>query len=162
MIGSGEWSHPERWRDKEWFNSLSEGRSCMKNQSESYYLPFSHQIGSRSDLALIELISPAAPSQNWLRLKSFPCLRKNIGHFLLAPGLLLRAISNFLSVSPRGSLEEGEDGASARDYSYLDDGPAVPPGSWLVGGRRRVEGELKLHSISANTETLRVCLKRGR
>lgn len=112
----------------------------MRNQSESYYLPFSHQIGSRSDLALIELISPAAPSQNWLQLKSSPCLRKNIGHFLLAPGLLLRAISNFLSVSLRSLQEEGEegeegeDGASARDYSYLDDGPAVPPGSWLGGG----------------------------
>lgn len=92
----------------------------MRNQSESYYLPFSHQIGSRSDLALIELISPAAPSQNWLQLKSFPCLRKNIGHFLLALGLLLRAIFNFLSVSLRGPWgeeeEEGEEGdrASAR------------------------------------------------
>lgn len=91
----------------------------MRNQSESYYLPFSHQIGSRSDLALIELISPAAPSQNWLQLKSFPCLRKNIGHFLLALRLLLRAIFNFLSVSLRGSWEEEEeeedgDRASAR------------------------------------------------
>lgn len=81
----------------------------MRNQSESYYLPFSHQIGSRSDLALIELISPAALSQNWLQLKSFPCLTKSIGHFLLAPGSLLRAISNFLSVSLRGSCEEEEE-----------------------------------------------------
>lgn len=133
----------------------------MRNQPESYYLPSSHQIGSRSDLALIELISPAAPSQNWLPLKSFPCLRKNIGHFLLAPGLLLRTISNFLSVSLRGSQEEEEDGASARDYSYLDDSPARPRDHDWAGGQS-AEGELKLHSISANTETLRVCLKHGR
>lgn len=114
-------------------------------------------------MALIELISPAAPPENWLQLKSFPCRRKNIGHFLPAAERLLRAISNFLSVSLRSSEEEEEeDGASARDYSYLDDGPAVPPGWWLGGGGGGWGGlELKLHSISANTETLRVA-KRGR
>lgn len=119
-------------------------------------------------MALIELISPAAPPENWLQLKSFPCRRKNIGHFLSVAERLLRAISNFPSVSLRSSEEEVEeeveDGASARDCSYLDDGPAVPPGWWLggVGGVGGVGGlELKLHSISANTETLRV-VKRGR
>lgn len=119
----------------------------MRNQPESYYLPSSHQIGSRSDLALIELISPAAPSQNWLQLKSFPCLRKNIGHFLLAPGLLLRTISNFLSVSPRGSQEEEEeDGASARDYGYLDDGPARPRDhDWAGGTESRGRAEIAFH-----------------
>lgn len=114
-------------------------------------------------MALIELISPAAPPENWLQLKSFPCRRKNIGHFLPVAERLLRAVSNFLSVSLRSSEEEmeeeEEDGASARDCSYLDDGPAVPPGWWLGGGGEGLE--LKLHSISANTETLRV-VKRGR
>lgn len=118
----------------------------MRNQSESYYLPFSHQIGSRSDLALIELISPAALSQNWLQLKSFPCLTKSIGHFLLAPGSLLRAISNFLSVSLRGSCEEEEEeegtGRRHGDYSYLDDSPPVLLGSWqgrVIESRGRTE-----------------------
>ena len=81
------------------------------------------------------------------------CLTKNIGHFLLAPGLLLRAISNFLSVSPRGSRqeeeeeeeeeEEAEDVASARDHSYLDDGPALPPG-WWPGGVMESRGRAEI------------------
>lgn len=44
-------------------------------------------------------------------------------------------------------------GASARDYGCLDDGPEVAPGSRLGWGGYR---EPKLHSISANTETLRL------
>lgn len=90
-------------------------------------------LEANSDLALMELISPTAPSQTWLQLKPPPPEYRS---FSVSARSLLRVISNSLHLTEEEEEEEErceeekEDRVRPRDCGYLDDGLEVAPGSW--------------------------------